>query len=75
MSKPKLTIPERVDILLREGVDNPKKWMKVHGYVEPEVGSGDDFWEAEWHRLRAHHLDETNCLFDIIRELTHRIKT
>lgn len=72
----KLTIEERVDILLREGVDKPKKWAAVHGYEEPSedhliyVG---DFWGAEWERLRKHHLEETNFLFDIIRELVKRI--
>lgn len=68
------TIKERVDILLREGVDKPKKWAAVHGYEEPHVdvwGSVD--WHNEWKRLREHHLEETNFLFDIIRELATRI--
>ena len=68
----KLTIEQRVDVLLREGVDKPKKWMKVHGYREPEAGSGGDFWEEEYQRLRSHHLDETMFLFDVIRELAKR---
>ena len=67
------TIEDRVDILLREGVDKPKKWAAVHGYEEP-VGDACDFdWEKEWTRLRAHHLEETNFLFDVIRELAKRI--
>lgn len=67
------TIQERVDILLREGIDKPKKWMAVHGYSEP-VGDACDFdWHIEWERLRKHHLEETNFLFDVIKELTARL--
>ncbi len=67
----KLSIAERVDILLREGIDKPKKWAAVHGYEEP-TGPVED-WQKEWERLRIHHLEETNFLFDLIRELTTRI--
>lgn len=66
----KLSIEERVDRLLKEGVDNPKKWMSVHGYQEP---TGEVDWKEEWERLRSHHLEETAVLFDIIRELTSRM--
>lgn len=66
------SIQQRVDILLKEGVDNPKKWMKVHGYQEP-MGSVDS-WEDEWQRLRLHHLDETGFLFEVIQELVSRVK-
>lgn len=71
MSK-NITISERVDRLLVAGVDSPKSWMKVHGYVEPDFSSLED-WEQEYRKLRAHHLDETMFLFEIIRELTVRI--
>jgi hypothetical protein len=70
----KLSIEERVDRLLKEGIDNPKKWAAVHGYEEP-VGDACDFdWYEEWKKLRNHHLEETNFLFDVIRELTKRIQ-
>jgi hypothetical protein len=69
----KLSIEERVDILLREGIDKPKKWAAVHGYEEPVGDACDSDWEKEWIRLRAHHLEETNFLFDMIRELAKRI--
>jgi len=70
----KLSIEERVDRLLKEGVDNPKKWMSIHGYQEP-FGEACDFdWHDEWGRLRKHHLEETAILFDIIRWLVKRIK-
>jgi hypothetical protein len=70
----KLTIEERVDRLLQEGVDNPKKWMPVHGYEEPTWQTNDSAgWAAEYRKLREHHLAETTALFDIIRELAKRM--
>lgn len=70
----KLTIEERVDRLLKEGVDNPKKWMPVHGYEEPTWGTNDSHgWAVEYKKLREHHLAETAALFDIIRELVKRM--
>lgn len=70
----KLTIEERVDRLLTEGVDNPKKWMPIHGYEEPTWHTNDSHgWAKEWRRLRDHHIEETAALFDIIRELVKRI--
>lgn len=71
----KLSIEERVDILLREGVDKPKKWAAVHGYEEPDPKKINDAgtWHDEWYRLRSHHLEETNFLFNVIRELVKRI--
>jgi hypothetical protein len=70
----KLTIEERVNILLHEGVDKPKKWAAVHGYEEPTWGTNDsNGWAKEYRKLREHHLEETNFLFDVIRELVKRI--
>lgn len=72
VSKP-LTIEQRVVLLLREGVDHPEKWASVHGYEEPSDNTvGGDAWSSEWCRLRKHHLEETEFLFDIIRELVKR---
>ena len=74
-----LTIEQRVDILLQEGVDNPKKWMAVHGYREPDNYDKFDqdghFNEVCFDVLRDHHLEETKFLFDIIRALAKRVKT
>jgi len=71
-SKP-LTIERRVELLMREGVDHPEKWATVHGYVEPEEPLvGGDAWQEEYWRLRKHHLEETEFLFDVIRELVRR---
>lgn len=73
----KISIEERVDLLLKEGVNNPKKWMPVQSYKEPgpehliPVG---DFWGAEWQRLHNHHLEETMALFNIIGELVKRLE-
>jgi hypothetical protein len=68
--KKPLNIAQRVEILLREGIDNPKKWATVHGYEEPDASKMDfGMWHEEWQKLRTHHLAETNFLFDVIREL------
>lgn len=78
MPKKSLTIVERVDLLLEHGVDNPKKWMPVHGYVEPsnydKFDQDGHFNEVCYDVLREHHLEETRVLFDIIRELSSRVK-
>lgn len=78
MAKKPLTIAERVDLLLEHGVDNPKKWMPVHGYSEPDNYDKFDqdghFNEVCYDTLRAHHLEETAALFDIIKELAKRVK-
>jgi hypothetical protein len=79
VSKP-LTIARRVELLLQEGVDHPEKWASVHGYEEPQAMLEADTcsectWQGEWHRLRKHHLEETEFLFDIIRELCEQVKT
>jgi hypothetical protein len=71
----KLSIEERVDRLLKEGVDNPKKWMPIHGYEEPTWQNNDSHgWAVEYRKLRDHHLEETKVLFEIIGELVKRIK-
>lgn len=70
----KLTIKDRVDRLLKEGVDNPKKWMPIHGYEEPAWKNNDSYgWAVEYRKLRDHHLAETAFLFDVIREMVHRL--
>lgn len=73
--KNELSIAERVNILLKEGIENPKKWAKVHGYSEP-VDISDTYdvrWYEEWEKLRVHHLEETYFLFDVIKELRTRL--
>lgn len=67
----KLTTKERVDRLLKHGIDNPKKWVAVHEYKEP-MGSVDS-WEDEWRRLRDHHLEETGFLFEMLQEMANRL--
>jgi len=77
MKKP-LTIADRVDLLLEHGVDNPKKWMAVHGYTEPDNYDKFDqdghFNEVCFNVLREHHLEETKFLFDVIKELASRVQ-
>jgi len=69
------SIEERVDALLMVGVKEPKKWATVHGYKDPidPVVTGDPRAAEEWQRLRDHHLQETNFLFEIIDELVKRL--
>jgi|SRR5579864_2486490 len=69
--KKNLTPKERVDRLLKHGIDNPKKWAGVHDYKEP-MGSVDS-WEDEWSRLRSHHLEETAFLFEMLQEMANRL--
>lgn len=82
IEKKPLNIAQRVEILLCEGVDNPKKWATVHGYEEPS-DEEKEIWQSnedcltlfkEWSSLREHHLTETKFLFDIIRELCEQVK-
>jgi hypothetical protein len=74
MTKP-LNTAQRVEILLKVGIENPKKWATVHGYTDPvnPVTPGDPRAAEEWQRLRDHHLAETNFLFDVIREMREQI--
>lgn len=75
-TKKPLNIAQRVEILLREGVDNPKKWAAVHGYEEPNQFTTMAYdWCAEWQKLRDHHLVETKFLFDVIRELCEQVNS
>lgn len=69
-----LTCADRVDLLLKHGIENPKKWAAVHGYSEPSHLCDDcpTDWKAEWQRLRDHHVEETQFLFDVIGELVKR---
>lgn len=76
MSRKVMTIPERVDALLKEGVENPKKWASVHGYVTPDNKGLEEttkWWADEWMRLRVHHLEETNFLFRMLDEMRRRL--
>ena len=74
ISKKPLNIAQRVELLLKHGVDNPAKWATIHGYEEPDDAPvGGDAWQDKWQRLRKHHLEETNFLFDVIREMREQI--
>ena len=70
-------VAQRVEILLREGVDKPETWATVHGYKEP---SKYDLYDQDGHlnevcfaSLREHHLAETSFLLDVIREMREQI--
>lgn len=75
MKKPvtKRTVPERVDVLLQEGVEGISKWAMRHTYTEPEAPVGGDAWEAEWQKLRDHHIEETGFFLEVIEELRKRV--
>ena len=76
--KKSLSIHDRVDILLKEGIDNPKKWIGISGYVEPSqydmYDLNGNFYYHYYDLLKKHHLEETNHLFEIINELVSRLK-
>lgn len=74
--KKDLTTEDRVDRLLKYGVDKPEKWMSVHNYKEPSLQ--EEYlnvvdWKQEWEKLRQHHLAETVVLFEIVKELRQRL--
>lgn len=70
-----LTIQQRVDLLLKEGVDKPEKWVAVKEYEGPAWHTNTSHgWAKEWRGLFAHHQKETGFLFDVIRELISRIE-
>lgn len=72
--KKPLNVAQRVEILLREGVDKPECWSPVHGYKEPEMSKMDfGMWYDEHTRLLEHHLKETNFLLDVIKEMREQI--
>jgi hypothetical protein len=71
VSKP-LTIEQCMDLLIREASITLRS-ATIHGCEEAR--SREDVLKREadeWKRLRVHHLEETNFLFDIIRELVKR---
>ena len=68
----KLNTAQRVEILLKEGVDQPDNWYGIKEFQQ-SAGSGGDFWEAENNRLYRHHVAETEFLLDIIRELREQV--
>ena len=73
------SLKDRVDALLEVGTSHPQKWMPAHGYNEPIVSDSTDSiadstnWEAEWRKLRNHHVTETEFLFDVVEELRVRL--
>lgn len=71
MKKKKLTTKERVDLMLKHGVNHPEKWMPIHGYNAPKGTVRS--WKKEYQRLMTHHLDETGVLFDLIGAMINRL--
>ena len=69
----KRTIQERVDVLIKEGVEGISKWAIRHTYTEPEAVVGGDAWSDEWQKLRKHHLEEIGFFLEVIGELRKRI--
>lgn len=74
----KLSLGERVNLVMDYGTKYPEKWMPAHGYEEPTedniiLGSSDS-WFHEWCELRTHHLAETKFLFEVIEELRARLQ-
>lgn len=67
--KKRLSISDRVDLMLKHGVDKPENWMPVRAYVEPNSNDRDRF-----ESLKDHHQKETKFLFDAISELVQRLE-
>jgi len=75
-NKKELTLEERIDKLLKFGVDRPEKWSAVENYIEPDLYTkyaGDLFNPVCFDDLLKHHQDETKFLFEVIRELVRRL--
>ncbi len=65
---------QRVEILLREGIDKPETWMGVKAYEAPTTPTSGDVWAIEWERLHSHHLTECAFLRDVVKELCEQVK-
>lgn len=70
--KKPLNIAQRVEILLREGVESTA-WYDVKAYKEQDC-IGGDAWEAEHNKLYKHHCVEVAFLKKIIVELCEQVK-
>lgn len=72
--KKPVNVAQRVEILLKDGVDKPGKWMPLKAY-KPNLADcvGGDAWSAEWEKLSKHHDEETTFLLDVIREMREQI--
>ena len=75
MKRPKLTLEQRIDIILEKGVDDPSVFMPVKAYVAPRDGCTYDGWESEHLNLMMHHEKETEFLLSAIKELRQRLIT
>lgn len=70
--KKPLNVAQRVEILLKEGVEPVKKWIGVARFDESDIdrdGSGWDTYEA----LHEHHEAETKHLLEVIAEMREQI--
>ena len=70
--KKSLNTAQRVEILLREGVESIA-WYGVKAYKEQDCVGGDA-WAAEHSTLYKHHQDEVAFLKQIIAELCEQVK-
>lgn len=70
--KKPLNIAQRVEILLREGVESTA-WYGVEGYKEKDCVGGDA-WESEHNVLYKHHQHEVAFLKQIVKELCEQVK-
>lgn len=68
-----MNVKERVDVLLEVGTVEPKKWMAVPGYKDPDLAEIARSPMGSWQRLKDHHVAETTFLFEVIEELRRRL--
>ncbi len=70
----KKTNSQRVDIILKEGVDHPENWSRIKRYVD--IYSRKEplsDWHHEFMMLHQHHTEEMSFLLELIVEMRERL--
>ena len=70
--KKPLNVAQRVEILLKNGVEPVKKWIGVVGYDDKDVDRDGSGWNS-YESLHEHHEAETKHLLEIIAEMREQI--
>lgn len=72
-----LNTAQRVEVLLREGVEPTDAWMAVERWREPDkydlYDADGRFNEVYYKDLHEHHLEECAFLRDVIKELREQV--
>lgn len=70
--KKPLNVAQRVEILLKEGVEPAKKWIGVKHFNDKEVDRDGSGWDS-YGDLLEHHEAETKHLLEVIAEMREQI--